>query len=263
MSTPRPVSGFDLHCHLDLFPDPAALVASCEAAKLVTLGVTTTPRAWAQNRKWTDGSAYVHSAIGLHPELVEKFHAEIDLLEERMPESRFIGEIGLDGTPSHRASWSDQIRVFTRALIAADGLGGRVLSVHSRRAAHDVVRLLREHTTPGRVLPILHWFSDGVATAQEACEAGCYFSINLPMLDTKSGVALIQSLPAERLLTETDAPFTGGRDGASHSTTVTRTVERLADLRGLAEGATLRLLADNATCVFAFAGLSQSFSVGR
>ena len=35
------------------------------------------------------------------------------------------------------------------------------------------------------------------------------------------------------------------------------------DLRGLAEGATLRLIADNASCVFAFAGLSQSFSVGR
>ncbi len=262
MKTVLPARGFDVHYHLDLFPDPAALVASCERAQVVTLAVTTTPRAWAQNRKWTSGSSYVHSAIGLHPELAGEFHAEIDLLEQRLPEARFIGEVGLDGSPAHRKSWNHQVRVFTRTLVAAEALGGRALSIHSRGAASDVLRLIAEHTTPQRVLPILHWFSDGLRTAQEACRAGCHFSINLPMLTTKSGIALIRSLPADRLLTETDSPFTGGLDGKSHVASVADTVSRLAAARGLSEGETLLLLADNASRVFAFAGLTQSFSVG-
>ena len=49
------VGGFDLHCHIDLFPNPAALIARCEKDQIVALAVTTTPLAWAQNRSWTTG----------------------------------------------------------------------------------------------------------------------------------------------------------------------------------------------------------------
>ena len=29
------VKGFDLHCHIDLFPDPAALIAGCDKDQIV------------------------------------------------------------------------------------------------------------------------------------------------------------------------------------------------------------------------------------
>ena len=154
-----PVRGFDLHCHVDLFPDPATLIATCDKDQIVTLAVTTTPLAWTQNQRWTAGSRYVHIAVGLHPELVGQRHSEIALLEVALEESPFIGEIGLDGSSQYRGSWERQKQAFVCALSVAQRLGGRVASVHSRRAAADVVRYIEEHTTADRVLTILHWFS--------------------------------------------------------------------------------------------------------
>jgi hypothetical protein len=64
---------------------------ACETAHILTLAVTTTPKAWDQNRIWTSGKRHIHSAVGLHPELVGDRHAEIELLERLMVETPFIG----------------------------------------------------------------------------------------------------------------------------------------------------------------------------
>lgn len=253
--------GFDFHCHVDLFPDPVALIAACERQRLVTLAVTTTPKAWAQNRRWTAASRYVHAALGLHPELVGERHIEIGLIEQLLPETTFLGEIGLDGSPEYREHWHTQKQVFARTLAAAQQLGGRVASIHSRRAARDVLLCLAEHTTPQRLLPILHWFSDSTAVAREAAEQGCYFSVNHRMLDTRSGVAVIQALPAERILTETDAPFTGGHKGENEPPDVVTTVKRLAQIRKVTVEAMASLVAANAARVLAFAGLGDTSAV--
>ena len=255
------VGGFDLHCHIDLFPNPAALITRCEKDQIVALAVTTTPLAWAQNRSWTARSRYVHAAAGLHPELVGERHAEIVLLERALEESSFIGEIGLDGSPQHRESREIQKRVFVRILSSAQRLGGRVASIHSRRAAADVLRCIEEHTSSERVLPILHWFSDSVAVAKRALSLGCYFSVNHRMLESAVGMELIRNLPSNRLLTETDAPFTAVDDRKTEPRDVAVAVERLAIARGVSLLEMRETLAVNARKVFAFAGIDMVFEI--
>ena len=252
---------FDFHCHIDLLPDPAALIAKCEKDQIVALAVTTTPLAWRQNRLWAAGSHYVHAAVGLHPELVSERHAEIVLLERLLQESPFIGEIGLDGSPQHRKSWKIQRQVFARALSGAQRIGGRVASIHSRRAAVDVLRCVAEHTTPDRVLPILHWFSDSVAVAIRAVNLGCYFSINHRMLAGAARTELIRNLPSDRLLTETDAPFTAVDERKTQPSDVAATVARLATVRGVSLLEMKETLAENARNVFAFAGIDTIFKI--
>jgi TatD DNase family protein len=253
LSAPR---GFDFHCHIDLYPDPPALIASCEKNKIVTLAVTTTPKAWPQNRKWAAGSTYVHTAVGLHPEVVGERHRELALLEEYVKESRLIGEIGLDGSPQYRKSWEMQNEVFIRALMAAQGLGGRVVSIHSRRAANEVVKCLREHTTQARVLPILHWFSGSIAIARKAADMGCYFSVNRGSLEHETGVALVRSFPVDRLLTETDGPFTLIGERKSEPEDVVLTAKLLAETKSVPIHEMRRTLANNSERVLAFAGLN-------
>jgi TatD DNase family protein len=148
-------SGCDFHCHVDLFPDPAALIAECDRNRIVTLAVTTTPKAWAQNRRWTERSGFVIPAIGLHPELVGQRRAEVALVEQLMAEAPFLGEIGLDGSAPHRSTLPVQKEVFSRVLRSAQRLAARVLTIHSRRAGREVLASLSEHTTPERVLSIL------------------------------------------------------------------------------------------------------------
>jgi TatD DNase family protein len=248
--------GFDFHCHIDLYPDPVAMIASCEENRIVTLAMTTTPKAWPQNRQWAAQSVYTHTAVGLHPEVVGERHRELPLLEQYMKESRLVGEIGLDGSPQYRKSWNEQTIVFTRALATAQRLGGRVVSIHSRRAANEVVRCLQEHTTPERVLPILHWFSGSAVAARKAVSLGCYFSINHCTLGNDAGIALVRSLPQERLLTETDGPLTSLRDRESEPPDVVMITERLGAVRSLPAQDMRTVIRTNAQRVFAFAGLS-------
>ena len=54
---------------------------------------------------------------------------------------------------------------------------------------------------------ILHWFTGSLHQMKIALELGCFFSINPKMLKTKSGIDLIQNIPPQRILLETDAPF--------------------------------------------------------
>jgi TatD DNase family protein len=248
-------NGFDFHCHVDLFPDPAALIAECDRNRIFTLAVTTTPRAWTQNRRWTERSRFVIPAIGLHPELADQRRAEIALVEDLMPETSFVGEIGLDGSPPHRNTLPIQKEVFSRALQSAQSLGARVLSIHSRRAGREVLASLAEHTTPQRVLPILHWFSDTVATAAEAARFGCYFSINHQMLSADAGRSLIKSMPANRLLTETDAPFTQIESRKCGPQDVVPMISQLAQLRNLPLEEMKRTVTANSERVLAFAGV--------
>jgi TatD DNase family protein len=249
--------GYDFHCHLDLFPDPAAAMADCEKHRVMTLAVTTTPRAWAQNKRWTAGTRYVIAALGLHPELAGERHHEIELFERLMPESAFIGEIGLDGSQPHRNTLPVQRQIFIRVLHSAQQLGGRVVSIHSRRAARDVLECLETHTTIARVLPILHWFSDSISTARKAAEQGCYFSINHRMLANESGIVLVRSLPPDRLLTETDAPFTETKGRKSEPKDVLATASALASLRGVSTAEMSEALRANAARVFAFVGFGN------
>ena len=253
--TAERIRGFDFHCHVDLFADPAATVAACEEARIVTLAVTTTPKAWSQNRKWTAGKRYVHSALGLHPELVVDRHGEVELLEQLMAETPFIGEIGLDGSAPHRASLPAQRSVFARVVREAERLGGRVLSIHSRRAAKEVVECLTANSSPERVLPILHWFSDSAATAQQAVRAGCYFSINHRMLESAPGLTLVRAIPPDRLLTETDAPFTMMGNRKTEPRDVLETVSKLAAALSVGSDDMEANLSANGSQVLGFAGV--------
>lgn len=254
--TEKSPRGFDFHCHLDLYPDPAAVVASCVRDRIVTLAVTTTPRAWPQNRKWAAGNAYVLTAVGLHPEVVGDRRGEVALLEEYMKDSTLVGEIGLDGSPQHKDSWDEQVEVFGRALSTAQRLGGRVVSIHSRRAANEVVKGLEERITADRVLPILHWFSGSIGAARKAAQLGCYFSINRRSLEHDAGLALVRSLPADRLLTETDGPFTAVGPRKSAPADVVETARGLAYARGVSTAEIAHIITANATRVLEFAGLT-------
>ena len=256
MKNKQKLRGFDFHCHVDLHPDPVEMIAACEEKQIFTLAVTTIPKAWPQNRRWTEASQYVYAAPGLHPELVGKYYREVTLLEEYIKESRFIGEIGLDGSSRHRKSLTMQTEVFIRALISAQRLGGRVVSLHSRRAANEVLKHLEEYTTPDCVLPILHWFSGSIAISRKAASLGCYFSINHNSLEHQTGRKLVQNLPEERLLTETDFPFTSVNKHKNHSMDVTLTTERLAAVRNISLEKMRSILKANAQRVFEFANLN-------
>jgi TatD DNase family protein len=246
-----PIEGYDFHCHVDLDKDPRATIARCEAERIFTLAVTTTPKAFSTNAEWTRGSRYVFPAVGLHPELVgERLH-ELPMVVSLLEKTAFVGEVGLDGSPQHKGSYEKQREAFVEILKSAQRFGEKILTIHSRRAANDVLELIEKHTTPDRVLCILHWFSGATSSMRRAVAAGCYFSVNANMLDSERSLALVGAMPPDRVLTETDAPFGMTDARPSMPWDVVRTAQRLLS-HAPGGGIPLR---ENADRVLRFAGV--------
>jgi len=195
----------DFHCHLDLYPDPEMVVRQADEARIYVLSVTTTPKAWRRTSAMAKDCARIRTALGLHPELAHERHAELPLFEALLPQTRYVGEVGLDGAPGLKAHAEIQRKVFRTILKLASRQGGRILSIHSRRASDEVLECLRAEPNAGTA--ILHWFSGSQAQMRRAMDQGCWFSVGPPMSRSDRGRALLANLPRDRVLTETDGPF--------------------------------------------------------
>lgn len=239
----------DFHCHLDLYPEHAVLIADSDRMQIATLAVTTTPKAWRRNQEMAARSEYVRVALGLHPQLVAQRANELGLFERLLGESRYVGEIGLDAGPRFYQNLADQERVFSHILSACAEQGGKIVTVHSVRTAKKVLDQLEACLLPDRGLAVLHWFTGTAAEARRAADLGCYFSINSEMFKSARHKTLIASLPRDRILTETDGPFVENADRATRPKDVIATVSLLAQLLSIpAEEARLMVLS-NLACL--------------
>lgn len=84
----------------------------------------------------------------------------------------------------------------------------KILSVHSRKASTEVIDELEKFN--GKV--IMHWFTGKKSDLDKAIKKGYFFSINSQMIRSKSGQDIISRIPVDRILIESDAPFTKGME---------------------------------------------------
>ena len=195
----------DFHCHLDLFTDPDAVAQEIQRRNVGVLSVTTTPSAWQGTSRLAQGKSAIRTALGLHPQLARERRGELALFDRHLADTSFVGEVGLDGSPEFKGSWADQEHVFRHVLKSCGDAGGKVISVHSRRAASAVLDLLEKHESAG--LPIMHWFSGSQKELVRATALSCWFSVGPAMLSGAKGRALVSQMPVDRILLETDGPF--------------------------------------------------------
>lgn len=220
----------DYHCHLDLYPDHESAFAQCCREEVETLTVTTTPRAWERNKELASHCPSIRVALGLHPQLVAEGHDEIALFERLLPDARYVGEVGLDAGPRYYKSFHAQKKMFEHILCSCAEHGDKIISIHAVRATRDVLALIEKYLPPNKGKAVLHWFTGSKAEAKKAVDLGCYFSINGEMLKSESRREVVTSLPIERILTETDGPFTMIENRPSRPSDVITTMTDLAIL---------------------------------
>lgn len=199
-----PPTFVDTHFHLDLFPKPAEVVKDLAAAGHHVIAVTNAPSVFQATAALCSSAPNLHPAVGLHPELAVQYAAELPKLWSALEQTRFVGEVGLDYATGDEAGRQVQRRVFGEILEQCSQRGDRVLTVHSRRAAGDVIAAVRGGF---RGTLILHWFSGTQGELSRAAEAGCLFSVNTAMCQSQKGRALVSRIDRSRVLTETDGPF--------------------------------------------------------
>jgi TatD DNase family protein len=220
----------DFHCHLDLYRTPHEVADEAQRLGVGVLSVTTTPSAWPGTSRLAIGRSTIKTALGLHPQLASERKQELRLFDRYLPEAMFVGEVGLDGSPEHRSSWSDQAAVFDHVLRSCEEAENKIVSIHSRRAAGPVLESLNRFG--GVRAPILHWFSGTLAEVRRATDRGCWFSVGPAMLAGAKGRALVREMPRDRVLLETDGPFAQVRQNALRPWDVAIACRALAEVWG-------------------------------
>jgi TatD DNase family protein len=245
----------DSHCHLD-FPDFAdeldAVVARAQAARIARLvTISTRVKRHAQVLAIAERFAQVYCSVGTHP---HHAHEELDLgvddliAHTRHPKVVAIGEAGLDY--HYDFSPRDAQEQGFRAHIGAARATGLPLVIHSREADDDMARILEEETGKGAFPAVLHCYTGGPDLAQRAIALGLSISFTGILTFKKSDDlrAIAKSLPADRILVETDAPYLapgrhrGKRNEPSY---VVETAAVLAQTRGVSAEEIARQTTDN------------------
>jgi len=251
----------DSHCHLD-FPDFASeLDAVVSRAKGSGVGhmltICTRVRKFGEVLAIAERFPEVTCSIGTHPHSATE---EIDITVEEIIEQTYhprvvaIGEVGLDYF-YQKSSREDQEAGF-RTHIAAARETGLPLVIHTRDADEDAARILSEEMARGPFKALLHCYTGGRKLAETALELGLYISFSGILTFPKSGELreLAASLPLDRLLVETDAPFLApqpNRGKKNEPAFVRHTAKVLADIKGVSEAGIANMTTANFFRVFA------------
>jgi TatD DNase family protein len=201
----------DFHSHLDLYPNAISLLPRVARENVFTLVVSTSPKAWLASSKVFAGYSNIKVALGLHPEIAVAKAAEKDLFVSLIRKAEYVGEIGLDGSPRFKPSLPIQCAILDAVLTECERVGGRVMSLHSRGAADQVLDALAAHPKAGT--PVLHWFSGTNKQLSRAVGQGAWFSVGPSMIAGEKGRQLVAGMPVFRVLLETDGPFATKPEG--------------------------------------------------
>lgn len=230
----------DSHCHFcfpELLAQSDAILQRMRAAGVnLALNISTSMQdlhAVADFAQRHDG---VYATAGIHPDNIEEQEPDLASLVRyaSAPKVVAIGETGLDYYRlKEPLDW--QRERFRRHIRAARTCA-KPLVIHTRAAADDTLRILREESAQ-EVGGVMHCFTESVEVAGAAMDMGFYISFS-GILTFKSAHALrevARMVPDERILVETDAPYLAPvphRGKTNEPAWVAHVAEFLAQLRG-------------------------------
>ena len=202
----------DSHCHLD-FPDllaqEAALVSAMSEHRVEhALCVAVTLEDFPRLRALVGRHDMLSCSVGVHPDNQDVEEPDIVRLCALADDDRVvaIGETGLDYYWHKDApEWQrERFRVHIRAARAC----GKPLIIHTRSAADDTLRIMREEGAD-KVGGVMHCFTESQAVADAALALGFHISFSgiVTFRNAAELRAVARSVPLDRLLIETDSPY--------------------------------------------------------
>ncbi len=215
----------DTHCHIDRFPNPLALAAQCEKASVLTVAVTNLPSHYSMAVKHLGSLQFVKPALGFHPLAVADNLHELSTFKSLLQSVDFVGEIGLDYSSQGIHSREAQVEAF-RSIAGWLAESPKFVTLHSRKSANEVLSILVE---AGVSDAVFHWYSDSAVVLRKAIDAGFHFSINEAMLSSQTGRRVLDTVPRERVLTETDGPYVKSARKPSTPLDVRRIIDGIAE----------------------------------
>ena len=231
----------DSHCHLDFadfrdrIPEVLANMASAGVSHALCISVTLAefPRVLAL----AESHPNLYATVGVHPDYPDEgeIRAEDLVRLADHPKILAIGETGLDYyRVTGDLEWQ---RERFRAHIRAARRCGKPLVVHTRAAAEDTLRIMREEGA-GEAGGVMHCFTETLEVARAAVEMGFFVSFSGIVTFRNAGSLreVAKALPLDRILVETDSPYLAPvphRGKVNEPAYVRHVAEAVASLRGM------------------------------
>jgi TatD DNase family protein len=236
----------DVHCHLDAhaYTDLQAVCQHSRQAGVSTIVAAGTGQ--ASNRKiLTMQQCYpeqIWAALGLHPERVDSSWEELEAIVAQTQAQRTqvvaLGEIGLPHyalleqrmTPEQ----AQQREAFLHALVRAAVRLDLPVVLHAPHAAAAVaLDIVKRYHAPGA---LFHWHKSPPEVTTAICQAGYYISVTPEICYRERDRQLVQQVPLENLLLESDGPWPYNGEFTGQPTTpalVARVATEVARLKGV------------------------------
>ena len=232
----------DSHCHLNykgLVEDQQGVLERARAAGVsMMLNISTRASEWDEVIALAEAEPDVMASVGIHPHEAD-IHPDVETstLVERAAHPRVIGigESGLDYY--YDRSDRERQRQSFRSHVTAARETQLPLIVHTREAEADTYAILAEEMGKGAYPALIHCFTASQDFADKVLALGLYISISgiVTFKNAKDLQAVAATIPADRLLIETDSPFLAPvphRGRPCEPAFVADTARFLADLRG-------------------------------
>lgn len=219
----------DFHFHLDYYEDYRNKYKYINNKLIYTLCMTNMPELYEANTSIFKVTKYVKFALGFNPQLAgsEKFNKSI--FNKYLASTKYIGEVGLDYSREHISSKNKQKEIFEYICsVVADK--NKIMSIHSRNAEEDVLSILVKNKIK---YAIFHWYTGSLSTLEKIIKEGYYVSVNSSMMKTKKGLEIIKSIPLDRILVESDGPFTKVGNKVAEPENLHLTYNELSKILGL------------------------------
>ncbi|OIQ98553.1 putative deoxyribonuclease YcfH [mine drainage metagenome] len=231
----------DSHCHLN-FPEllenlPAIKQAMQNNKVGHALCISVTLPDFPQVLALAETNDNFYASVGVHPDYENIEEPTVDglLALADHPKVIAIGETGLDYFRlTGDLEWQ---RTRFRTHIQAAIQSGKPLVIHTRNAAEDTLRIMREENAY-KVGGVMHCFTESLDVALQAIELGFYISFS-GIVTFKNAVAIkevAKQVPLNRMLVETDSPYLAPipyRGKTNQPSYVRQVAEEIAALRGI------------------------------
>ncbi len=196
---------------------------------------------------------FFYASVGVHPHEVSKMReADIDTLRElsKHPKVVAIGEIGLDFYYD-LSPRDDQRYWFKRQLALAEELYMPVI-IHSRDASQECFDIISASNVRKGVI---HCYSGSAPMAQDYADMGFYIGIggSLTFKNNKKTVEVVEKLPLEKILIETDSPYLAPvpyRGRRNDSRLLKYVVEKISEIKNVPEIDICNITKNNAIELF-------------
>ncbi len=171
-------------------------------------------------------------------------------VRDHLDEAFAVGEIGLDHYWVPGAFWDEQEQVF-RELVALAMEADKPIITHSRKAERRMLEVLVEM---GATRVDWHCFGSKVKLARQIAEQGHWLSIPANAARVDSFRRMLETLPRDKVLLETDCPYLSPEKGTlNEPANVSHTVALAAELWKVSEEAVVDQLQANFEALFGVA----------